>query len=209
MNLWGHWTRISGHREESIHVSSGFVSSDRSAALLRALQSVDNPHDYRIPDAYDDLQIDFDGFQLKGWIVDRSRDSGLDEHDPWAGAIRYPPPTPAAYITELMKLNSDAEHRRWFVQGDRIDVAWSQVWGHLPEKDDDEINHESGARFQASFAFIVSLLHELKMDLIVEVEIERSRCYSRWERSNDDDIGFIPPSARLFLVRSDGSISTL
>jgi hypothetical protein len=74
--------------------------------------------------------------------------------------------------------------------------------------DDDETNHESGARFQASFAFIVSLLHELKMDLIVEIEIERRR-YSRWERSNDDDIGFIPPSARLFLIRFDGSISTL
>lgn len=209
MNLWGRWTWISGHREESIHVGSALVSSDRSMALLRALQIVDNPHDYRIPDADDDLQIDLDGFQLKGWIVDRSRDSGLDEQDPWAGAIRYPPPVPAAYVTELMRLNSDAEHRRWFVQGDRIDVAWSQVWGHFHEKDDDETNHESGARFQASFAFIVSLLRELEMDLIVEVEIERRRRYSRWERSNDDDIGFIPPSARLFLVKSDGSISTL
>ena len=107
MNLWGRWTWISGHREESIHVYSALVSSDRSMALLRALQSVDNPHDYRIPDADDDLQIDCEGFQLKGWIVDRSRDSGLDEQDPWAGAIRYPPPAPAAYITDLMKLNSD------------------------------------------------------------------------------------------------------
>lgn len=209
MNLWGRWTRISGHREESIHVGSALVSSDRSTALLRALQSVDNPHDYRIPDADDDLQIDFGGFQLKGWVVDRSRDSELDGQDPWAGAIRYPPPAPAAYVTELINLNSDIEHRQWFVQGDRVDVAWSQVWGHFHEKDDDETNHESGARFQASFAFIVSLLRKVDMDLIVEVEIERRRRYSRWESTKDDDIGFIPPSARLFLVRSDGSISTL
>ena len=97
MNLWGWWTWVSGHREESIHVYSALVSSDRSMALLRALQSVDNPHDYRIPDAEDDLQINFDGFQLKGWIVDRSHDGRLDEQDPWAGAIRYPPLEPATH----------------------------------------------------------------------------------------------------------------
>ncbi len=209
MNLWGQWIWISGHREESIHIGSALVSPDRSLALLRALQCADNPHDYRIPDADDDLQIDFEDFQLKGWIVDRSRDSGLDEQDPWAGAITYPPPVPAAYVTELMNLDSDVEHRQWFVKGDRIAVACSQVWGHFNEKDDDDTNRERGVRFQASFAFIVSLLSELQMDLIIEVEIERRRRYSRWERGNEHDIGFIPPSARLFLLRSDGSVNTL
>ena len=173
------------------------------------MQCADNPHDYRIPDADDDLQIDFEDFQLKGWIVDRSRDSGLDEQDPWAGAITYPPPVPAAYVTELMNLDSDVEHRQWFVKGDRIAVACSHVWGHFNEKDDDDTNRERGVRFQASFAFIVSLLSELQMDLIIEVEIERRRRYSRWERGNEHDIGFIPPSARLFLLRSDGSVNTL
>ncbi len=208
MNLWGHWIWGSGHQEESIHVSSALVSPDHSMALLRALQSVDNPHNYRIPDANDDLQIYFKGFQLKGWIVDRYCDRGLDEQDPWAGAITYPSPVPAAYITNIMNLTSDTEHRRWFVQGDHVEVAWAQVWGTFVEKDDDETNHESGVRFQASFEFIVSLLHKLDMDLIVKVEIERHRRYFRWERRNDD-IRFIPPSARLFLVKTNGRICTL
>lgn len=208
MNLWGHWTWSSGCREESIHVASALVSTDYSMALLRALQSVDNPHDYRIPDANDDLQIDFEGFQLKGWIVARNCDSGLDIQDPWAGAITYPSPAPAAYITDIMNLTSDTEHRRWFVQVGHIDVAWAQVWGIFLEKDDDETNHESGVRLQASFEFIVSLLRKIEMDLIVEVEIERRGRYYRWERRNDD-IGFIPPSARLFLVKTDGRICTL
>lgn len=209
MNLWGHWTWFSGHREESIHVCSALVSPVRSTALLRALQSADNHSDYRIPDADDDLQIDFDGFQLKGWIVNRSGDSGVDEKDPWAGAIRHPPYAPATYVTDLMNLQSDVEHRRWFAQDVHVDVARSVTWGHFHEKDDEETNNENGARFQASFMFTVSLLRELKMDLIVKVGIERRLRYSRWERNNDDDIGFIPPSARLFLIRSDGSISTL
>ncbi len=208
MNLWGHWTWSSGHREESIHVASALVSPDRSMALLRALQSVNNPHDYRIPDANDDLQIDFEGFQLKGWIVDRYCDRGLDEQDPWAGAITYPSPVPAAYITDIMNLTSDTEHRRWFVQGDHINVAWAQVWGTFLEKDDDETNHESGVRFQASFEFVVSLLSKLEMDLLVEIQIKRSHRYSRWQRS-DDEVGFIPPSTILFLVKTNGRICTL
>lgn len=209
INLWGRWTRRSGSREESIHVGSALVSPDRSTALLRALQSASNPHDYPIPDANDDSQIDCDGFQLKGWLLVRSRDNGLDEHDPWAGAIWYPPLAPAAYVTELMILDSDAECRRWHAEGDDEDVAWSQVWGHFREDQGDETDGESGSRFQASLAFVVALLRRLGMDMIVKVEIERRHRYSRWERSRGDDLGYIPPSARFFLLRSDGSLSTL
>jgi hypothetical protein len=209
MNLWGHWTRQSGQREESIQVGSALVSSGRSAALLRAMQSASNPHDYRIPDADDDLQINFDGFRLKGWIADPSSHSGLDKRDPWAGEIRYPLPAPADYVTELMLLEPDVERRAWRIVGEGGEVAWSQVWGQFHEKDDDEMHGESGTRFQASFAFVVALLNKLGMDLIVKVEIERQLHHYRWERSTDDDLGFIPPSARLFLLRSDGSLDTL
>jgi len=210
MNLCGYWTKRLARREESIHVSSALVSPARSAALLRALHCTSNPHDYRIPDADDDLQIDVDGFQLKGWLINRTHSSGLDEHDPWAGAIRYPPPAPAAFVTDLMNLDSDSERRGWHVKGDHACIAWSQVWGHFQEKDDDENGDESGSRFQASFEFMLALLRQLRMDLIVKVEIERHRRYSRWESRNDDDFGFILPSARLFLLRSsDGSLSTL
>ena len=209
MNLWGRWTWVSGQREESIHVGSAFVSSERSMALLRALQSVDNPYDYRIPDADDDSQISLDGFQLQGWIVDRSSDSGIDEQDPWAGAIRYPPPVPASYIMDAMNLNSDTEHRQWFIRGEDTEVANTLVWGHFQEKDDSESQNENGVRLQVSHEFVKSLLHEQDMDLIVEVQIERRRRYSRWQRGDEYDSGFIPPSARLFLVKSDGSIRTL
>lgn len=50
LNLWGHWSVVSGNHVESIHVSSALVSPERSNALLRALQTASNPHDYRIPE---------------------------------------------------------------------------------------------------------------------------------------------------------------
>ncbi|WP_158304537.1 hypothetical protein [Desulfitobacterium hafniense] len=40
-----------------------------AVALLRVLQSADDPQDYRIPDADDDLEIGYEGFQLKGKFV--------------------------------------------------------------------------------------------------------------------------------------------
>jgi hypothetical protein len=209
VNLWGHWMWKSERREESVNVCSALVSPDRSAALLRALQNAGNPHDYRIPDAKDELQIDQGGFQLKGWIVDRSCDWGIDKRDPWAGDIRYPPPEPADYVIHLMKLSADTERRRWFVQDECIDVAWSSTWGHFQEKDDEETTHDSGTRFQASLGFTGKLLAKLNMDLIVKVEIERNRPYNRWERDKDDDARYIPRSARLFLIKADRTIRSL
>ena len=209
INLWGGWTWISGHREESVHVRSALVSSDRSLALLRALQSTDNPHDYRIPDAEDQLQIDFQGYRLRGWIADPMTDARLDGQDPWAGSIRFPPPAPAAYIIELMNLSPDAERRRWSSPAGMRDVAWSQAWGNFSEGLDNEERLESGSRFQVSFPFVIALLRKLRMDLIVEVEIERHWRQSRWETRKDEYRGFIPPSARLFLFKADGTYRTL
>lgn len=208
INLWGSWTWIAGHREETIHISSALVSSDRSMALLRALQSVADPYDYRIPDAEDNLQIDYDDFQLKGWIIDPSSNRRIDIQDPWAGDIKFPSPFIAPYITELMNITTDIEQRRWYSLTDGIDVAWSQVWGHFRDKDDEETNQEYGNRLQVSFSFIVSLLQKLKMDLIVNVEIQRYYRYSQWER-NKNEFEYIPRSTRLFLIKSDGNISTL
>lgn len=209
INLWGHWTWRSDRLEESINVGSALVSPNRSSALLRALQHAGNPHDYRIPNAEDELQIDKGAFQLKGWIVDRTCDWGIDRRDPWAGDIRYPPPKPADYVIHLMKLSSDTERRRWFLEDACTDVAWSSTWGQFQEKDDEETTHDSGTRFQASLEFTGALLAKLSMDLIVKVEIERGRPYNRWERNKDDDARYIPRSARLFLIKADGTITSL
>ena len=209
INLWGSWSWVSGQREESIRVYSALVSPDRSFALMRALQSVDNPWDYRIPDANDDLQIDYGGFQLKGWIIaDHSYEGDIEKNDPWAGAISYPPPIPAVFVTDLMKLNHDIECRRWYIHGaNQVDVGWAQIWGSFSESGAEGEKQESGLRFQASLEFIVQVLKKLEMNLILDVEIERRYGYPRWGRGNND--GYIPPSARIYLIRPDGRISTL
>jgi hypothetical protein len=109
MAIWGYWTSASGYHEEVCHVRSALVSPARSSALLRALQSADNHHDYRVPNADDDTQIDFGPYRWKVWVIDRDHDRGIDKKDPWAGNIGYPAPAPSPEIIDLMKLVPDRE----------------------------------------------------------------------------------------------------
>jgi hypothetical protein len=170
------------------------------------LQSSKSPDQHYLPNADDREQIDCDAFKLQGWIVDRDRPGGLDDSDPWAGAIKFPPPRPAPFVSELMALDSDAEQRTWTAGGGP--AMWVETWGQYQEKDDDDEGHDSGERLRASLGFIIEFLRNMDMDLIVKVDIDRRLRRSRYE-SNADDIGYVPGSAKYFLIRSDGSLASL
>ncbi|OBQ64316.1 NACHT domain-containing protein [Mesorhizobium loti] len=207
MTLWGHWDASSGRRREECTIRSALVSSERASALLRALQSVDDPDDYLIPNAEDDRQIDFGAFQLKGWIVDRTHERGIDDKDPWAGDIRYPAPRPSNEVIDEMKLTADRESRYWRLGNKGPAAMVSETWGVFHEKDDGA-GDRRGSRAQASLPFIRELLRKLDMSMIVKVEIERRRSYSRYESQDEDDNKKATPTVQLFLIKSDGSVQT-
>jgi hypothetical protein len=210
ITVWGYWTTMSDQRQETVHITSALVSTDRSQALLRALQTATNPHDYRLPDADDDGEIDQGEFRLKGWVVHQTNESGIDKRDPWAGDIRFPPIRPSKFVRELMGISSDPEQRVWSAATeDRTEpVLWSRVWGHFRDRDDED-ERESGQRFEASISFIRDLLSASGTDLLVEVEVNRQRRYSRYSHREDEGLGYIPPCAKLFLIRGDGSVLTV
>lgn len=208
MTLWGYWTACTGRQQETCNIRSALVSADRSSALLRALQSADDHRDYLVPNAEDDRQIDFGPFQLKGWLVDRSLDRGIDEKDAWAGRISYPAPYPSNEIVEAMNLTADREQRCWRLNETAPAAVMVETWGTFQEKDD-ESTEERGDRVQASMSFIGELLRTLGMDMIVNVEIERRRSYSRYESRDEDDKKRIPPSTQVFLIKSDGRVRTV
>lgn len=209
LNVWGHWTSADSEREQSVHIRSALVSPDKSFALVRALGTVKNTHNYAIPSAESDMEIDESGFELKGWIVDDSRERRLDENDPWAGGISFPPPTPALYIIDLMKLESDSDLRYWRCEEKKVVMA-TQVWGHYDEATRYESsNPERGSRIQASVGFVVAMLAKLDRDLIIEVEIERRRRYRLYDNGVDDDDERVPTKTRLYHLGADGQFRTL
>ena len=206
LNIWGNWSTADSTRIQSVHVRSALVSPDRSMALLRALSTAKGVHVYLIPSSDDDLQIDRAGFVLKGWIANRSRDSKLDGKDHWSGGVHYPPPEPTAETVELMALETDSDKRVWRDEA-KIPVMSSQMWGHLEVRNQDN-NPERGERLQASFDFVKDLLSKLNRDLIVEVQIERSRHYQHYESRQNNDKR-IPTATKLYLIKADGCVTTL
>lgn len=209
LSVWGEWTTADSERMQSVNVSSALVSPDKSSALLRALGTAKDVHEYVLPSAGSDMEIDKPGFALKGWIVDRSRDQGLDGHDRWAGDIRFPPPMPARYIVDLMNLETDSDRRLW-KDAERAVVMTSQVWGHYDEaKRQERGNPERGARLQASLCFMKAVLAKLGRDLIIEVQIDRCRRYQPYESGIGDDKERVPAKARLYLLGPDGQFRTL
>lgn len=210
ISVWGYWTEMSGSRQETAHISSALVSKDRSHALLRALQTTANPYNYRIPDAGDEGEINHGDFQLDGWIIQQTNDYGIDRQDPWGGDIRFPPIRPAQFIKDLMELTPDPEMRIWSAKVEDLSepMLWSQAWGHYRDRDDQE-KSESGTRMEASIAFIQKLVNLSGKDLLIEVELKHQQRYSRHSHRDDEGLGYTPPSAKLFLIRGDGSVLTV
>ena len=215
LNLWGDWSTVLGQREEKVHISSALVTSDRSAALLRAWQTANNSLDVLIPHIPDpddirDMEIDESGFRLKGWIEDRDSDRALDKFDPWAGDIRYPPLKPAKFVCVLFQLKQDREYRVWQLQTEGMlkEVMWSQVWSS-DSRQQDQSEGEHGQCLQASRAFVTEFLSKMNMDLIVEVKIERRIRRYRYEESSDDALGYVQPYFRIFVLKADGQTYSL
>lgn len=204
--VWGRWTTVGSDRVESIAIHTALVSKERSTSLLRALQTVDDPRSFRIPDAEDDLQFDRGQYHLKGWIVDRANERGVDNRDPWAGDVGFPAPEPAPFVLEMMALSTDADRRTWRCSKKQDPQLRSETWGCFLERDESE--QPSGRRLLSSKCFVLELLESAQKDLIVEVEIERRYRYGRYESRDDDEFARVP-SNRLFVLKSDRTIRAL
>ena len=206
LNVWGYWTTANSSQIQTVHVRSALVSPERSMALLRALSTVENVYDYLIPSAEAEQQIDRAEFALKGWIACHAGDGGIDGKDKWSGGVNHPPPMPAAEVVELMALQTDADKRIWRRE-DGKQVMSSQVWGEL-ERRDAISNPERGERLCASVGFVTEVLNAYGRGLIVEVQIERSHRWRRYEsRKGDDERA--SARTKLHLVTADGRVASL
>ena len=175
---------------------------------MRALGTAKNVHDYAIPGAGSDLEIDKFGFSLKGWIVDDNSDQGLDKQDRWGGGIHFPPPAPMHQIVDAMELDTDSDRRLWKNSESSVVMA-SQVWGHYDEaRRSERQDPERGSRLQASMDFLKEFLSKLSCDLIIEVQISRWRRHRQHENKARDKKERIPTSAKLYVLGADGQFRT-
>jgi hypothetical protein len=153
------------------------------------------------------MELDEPGFELKGWVLDHTEDRKLDENDRWAGGVSFPPPHPAPFIVEQMRIEADTDLRFW-KRGSRTCAMESQVWGYYDEaKRGQNSNPNRGSRLQACPDFAVSMLGELQRELIIQVRIERRRRYQPYESSGKDDEDR-KTRTKLYLFGRDGKFRT-
>jgi len=207
ITIWGHWTEVDVNYSETISVHSALVTPTTSSSLLRAIQTVEHPHDFRIPSAGDDLEFDTPPYLLKGWVQDQHHESGIDNSDPWAGNVRFPAPEPAEFVVDLMSMSTDSDRRDWVLPSSPEPVMRSHTWGYF--QDNDRSEQATGVRLDATISFVIEFLKTTGKDLVVEVEIQRNARHQNYQNRGEDELQYITPSNRIFILKGDGTFRTL
>ena len=173
-------------------------------ALLRALQSIGDPHPYRIPPAGDHLEIDEPGFELKGWIGYGSSVKELDEHDPLLHGMDTGMPFLLASTQETLRVLPDTAGKCYFDrEAPSQIVAETTGWSDQPDPSDHAV-FSNGWRFKINIRRLLRFLAERQRCLILKVQINREK-----RRHGESHYEYKPPPVLLYLLHPDGHLESL
>jgi hypothetical protein len=193
-------------------VRSALVEPTNALALVRALQTADEPLDFKLPEAGPEryggrFSFSETAFVLEGWVRFHDSDERFDEGDPLCLRISRTRSMPFEHC-ERPTLARDGiliwpptqgitfSYERW---KDRRDLTDRDYEG--PEI------RTSGSRLYAKAEDILSFLKTRKRNLIMEIQISRKRGGSRHQiRKEEKSIELEGRFCGIFLLREDGSI---
>ena len=206
-----HETR-SRHFMVSARVETALVSPDTASALVRALQTINNSWDYRIPTAGHEREIDAPPYKLVGWLVDVWSELGIDERDPFRYEVHAVECRPAREVVTALNLEFVYNGQvRWIETSHRQTVFVYEAWGdtrgdeHHDRLRYDETVRSSGWRLRIDKEALRIFLNKVGLDLIVEIEITRRNRgydYARHDEEKAKEARF----DRVLLLRRDGTI---
>jgi len=204
ININGGWQEKQADKTETFSISSALVSKKTSDALLRALATCKDPNDYKLPDyKEDDMEIESGNFILKGWINERSISKRLDEYDPYANQIEYPPYSLGDTIKDNLNLTEDSDSKCWFTNNPKKISLICETWSSYINRKDEEPD-QYGMRLKASLSFLKRLCETLNSDLIFDVGINRDISH----RYDNDRTEYSKPKHKIFILSSDGNLRT-
>ncbi|MEO5337835.1 MAG: hypothetical protein H7841_13230 [Magnetospirillum sp. WYHS-4] len=201
------WFQSRYENKQHVRVSSAMAPPATSMALLRAMQTAENPYAFNLKNIDEDEE---EGevpaiFKLRNLLTSTERDRELDGLDVFAGEVSWPPPKPTHDILKFFELRPDKDCRNWY-QGTKP-VMRSEIWGaRVDERRGDHSN--SGHRVLLKVPFLKDVLSAFGCDLIIEVEIEREY-EDQPGRYDPKHIGNRPYN-RIYLLRgATGCLHTL
>jgi hypothetical protein len=168
--------RWSTDRYETTSVSSALVEPRTASALLRALQTMEDAWDYKLPDEGEDHEVDEAPYRLIGWLRRLHGDPGIDDDDPFRGYAFRIKMSPGSRVVSTMGLTRDAAWLpRWGRDPADPPMFVYEAWGER-DKDDDHYGsyfRPAGSRLLAHKSQLQEFLRTLGLDLVLEVEVSR------------------------------------
>lgn len=197
----------------NVRISSSLVNPDTALSLIRALQTSDDSHDYRLPPVDNEFEIDDGSYVLRGWLRDGSGDPRLDQKDDFNYGVRLIEAIPSDNVIEILGLHqSNSYPVNWIdsCNGDR--VFNYEAWGSARDNSQREYIYDGdvlsdGHRLKISNHHLKRYLNVVGLDLIIEIEITRRASkdgITRYDQESEKEARY----TRLYLLRKTGEIFT-
>lgn len=202
ITVGGGWLEKVSERKEDVSIRSALVAKETSDALMRALQSCEDHHDYKIPDyEEEDMESDHGNYVLKGWLEYPSGSRGLDDFDQRSAEVSYPIISVGASVMSDLKLVS--EFNTWKVTGKTKEVLRCENWS-TDRGERGEYTDQCGIRLKVNWNFLMQACKKYQRDLIIEMSINRNIIVSRMGGSNN----YGKPVVKILIISADGTIRT-
>ena len=196
----------------SVRIDTALVSPGTAKSLINALQTIDNPFDYRIPSCGDELEINEHPYKLLGWLSNDYSDSGFDERDPFRNDITTIRCEPSEEVISALDLRFVFDNQpKWIQVNTHKEIfnykSWSDVsWDdyRLGTRYDSDVR-SSGWQLSIDKGSLKNYLEKKELDLIIEVRITRKNKdyeHSEYNKKKTKEVEF----ERIFVFRRDGSI---
>ena len=197
-------------RIEATRVSSALVEPATSRSLVRALQTMGDSWDYKLPDEGEDrTEIDEAPYRFLGWLCHSYRDDSIDRKDPFRGHAFQISSRPGQRVAVACDLTRDkAGQPRWFNSEAEQPMFVYEAWG--VDAEDEERYRDgfavAGQRLLAHKEQLLSFLHDQGLDLVVEVEVTRRERETRRYAGEEEDTRPEGRFARLYLFGGEGNL---
>lgn len=207
------WIVVSGRhstyfprREVDVDISSALVDPQTATALLQALQTASDPHDFRLPVEDDDVEFDEPPHKLKGWLAESHGDRGFDDRDPFRYDVGRICRKPGRDITSSLVLIPSSP-TSWRRSANGAEAFLYEEWCDEPAPDQEysprQIRSE-GWRVWACPQGVKEFLQAREMDLILKIVFNR-------QLRKEDARSYEPNAKRtkthkIYLLRANGTI---
>jgi len=185
---------------ESFYINSALVAKGTSNSLLMALSTCEDASNFKLP-YYEEEQMEIDSgiFQLRGWVKQRNVIKGIDDLDPYAAKIDYPPYGLGHNIMESLNLIVDEQGKTWRISGSNEVVLQCESWSSEPESSDGD-RDQSGMTLKASLKFLQHLCRTLDCDILFDISITRNLS----NKYSSESVEYSKRAHKIFILSSDG-----